>query len=95
MKFPASGGGDTATFSIPPECQTYEPFIAGFTADSHPMFTVDPVSGTMDNRRGGEPTEFTIAAEPNGKSGQIEGCLVVVLPEENEFFHFKIVADSF
>jgi hypothetical protein len=95
MKFAAQGAGDTAIFSIPPEAMTFEPFWAGFTTDSHPMFSVEPVSGTMDNRRGGEATEFTITATPNGANGVFEACLVVVLPEDNEEYHFKITADSY
>ena len=58
------------------------------------MTTKQPQAGRMD-RRGGEPTEFTVSCTPNGKAGTFEGNLVINLPEDNSKICYKITAVSF
>lgn len=44
---------------VKPVCMTFEDFFCGFTADSHPSFSVSPDKGTME-RRNGPPTQLQV-----------------------------------
>ena len=69
---------------VKPVCMTFEDFYCGFTADSHPAFSVSPAKGTME-RRNGPPTPITVHVDPQGASGEIVGHLCFILPEEKDF----------
>ncbi|KAL7503919.1 hypothetical protein ACHAXN_001622 [Cyclotella atomus] len=94
MQVASNSKGGEVLLSVKPVCMGFEDFYAAFTSDSHPSFSVSPVAGRMD-RRGGEPTEFTVSCEPNGKAGTFEGNLVINLPEDNSKICYKITAVSF
>jgi len=70
--------------SVKPVAMTYEPFYCGFTADSHPAFSVSPTSGKME-RRNGDPTQVTVTCTPNGAKGELKATLCFILPEEKMF----------
>ena len=44
---------------VKPVCMTFEDFYCGFTADSHPGFSVSPNKGAME-RRNGPPTHLKV-----------------------------------
>lgn len=94
MQVPASSNGQDLNIEVPPVCMTFEDFFAAFAPGSHPSFTVKPATGRMD-RRGGEPSPFTIRCEPNGQAGSFEGDLVINLPEDNSKICYKIKANCF
>jgi hypothetical protein len=48
---------------------TFEDFYCGFTADSHPAFSVSPTEGKME-RRNGPPTQVKVTVKPSGRSGE-------------------------
>lgn len=77
---------------IMPVCMAYEDFYAGWTADTPPNFSVTPTEGRMD-RRGGDPSIFTVEVKADGKVGQKVGYLCVVLPDEGEQFTVKVTAN--
>jgi len=79
---------------VAPVCMTFEDFFVGFSADSHPSFSVSPVTGRMD-RRGGEPSELKLRCDPAGQAGTFVGNLVINLPEDNSKICYKITAKSF
>ena len=82
------------TIDVRPVAMTYEPFYAGFTADSHPGFTVSPASGKME-RRNGEPTTVTVTINPGNEKGELVGYLCFILPEEKMFStYYEIKCDS-
>ena len=77
-------GGDAKELYIDvrPVCMTFEPFYCGFTADSHPAFSVSPDSGKME-RRNGDPTTVCVTCDPGPNlKGEITGYLCFILPEE-------------
>jgi len=79
---------------VEPVCMTFEVFTCGFTADSHPAFSVTPSSGKME-RRNGPPTQLTIKVNPKGASGDLVGYLCFILPDEKDFSSFyKITVQS-
>lgn len=47
------------TIDVRPVAMTFEEFYCGFTADSHPSFSVTPTTGRME-RRNGPPTQVTV-----------------------------------
>ena len=73
---------------------TFEDYFAGFSADSHPSFSVSPAVGRMD-RRGGELTTLTVACNPQGQAGTFNAGLVINLPEDNSKICYKITANVF
>lgn len=73
---------------------TFEDYFASFSPDSHPCFSVSPITGRMD-RRGGEPTIMTVTMDPRGQAGQLVGHLVINMPEDNSKITYKITAASF
>lgn len=82
------------TIDVRPVAMTFEDYYCGFTADSHPAFSVSPSSGTME-RRNGPPTQVTVTVNPQGKSGDLVGYLCFILPEERAFSTFyKITCAS-
>jgi hypothetical protein len=75
---------------VKPVCMTYEDFYCGFTADSHPGFSVDPIEGQMDKRKG-PPTTVTVTCNPQGRSGELVGYLCFILPDERSMStYYKI-----
>jgi len=79
-------GGDVKDLDIAvrPVAMTFEPFYAGFTANSHPAFSVYPPNGKME-RRNGDPTVLTVTVNPGNEKGEITGYLCCILPEEKMF----------
>jgi len=73
---------------LQPNAITYEDFLAGWTEDSAPGFSIKPEKGTMD-RRGGEETPFTITYTGPQISEAVEATLVVLLPNDNFQWTFK------
>jgi hypothetical protein len=94
MNVASQSSGQEMKIMVNPVCMTFEDFYASFSANSHPSFSVSPVTGRMD-RRGGEPSEFIIKCTPNGKAGNFEGDLVINLPEDNSKICYKIKATCF
>lgn len=79
---------------VKPVCMTFEDFYCGFTADSHPAFSVSPSKGTME-RRNGAPTQITVHCNPQGSSGDLVAHLCFILPEEKDFStYYKITCHS-
>jgi hypothetical protein len=79
---------------VNPVCMTYEDFYCGFTADSHPGFSVTPTSGQMEKRKGA-PTTVTVTCKPNGAHGELVGHLCFILPDEKPFStYYKITCES-
>lgn len=80
--------------AVKPVCMTFEDYYCGFTADSHPSFSVSPDKGVME-RRNGPPTELKVVCNPSGASGELVGYLCVILPEEKDFStYYKITCTS-
>lgn len=94
MNVAASSSGQEMNIDVKPICMTFEDFYAAFSKDSHPCFSVSPVTGRMD-RRGGETTRMTIRCNPNGQAGKFEGNLVINLPEDNSKICYKVTATCF
>jgi len=94
FNIPSTSAGETYDIEVKPVCMTFEDYFAGFSVDSFPGFSVSPATGRMD-RRGGEPTVLTIRIEPEGRSGELTGNLVVNLPEDNSKICYKINVSSF
>jgi hypothetical protein len=94
MNVAASSSGSSLEIAAQSPCMTFEDFYAAFAPGSHPSFSVSPITGRMD-RRGGEPTMFTISCQPNGQAGEFVGDLVINLPEDNSKICYKIKATSF
>lgn len=94
MSVPASSSGQAHELSVAPVCMGFEDYYAGFSADSHPSFSVSPCAGRMD-RRGGQPTELTVFCEPKGQAGDFTGDLVINLPEDNSKICYKVHAKVF
>jgi len=79
---------------VRPVMMTYEEFYCGLTRDSHPSFSVSPVSGKME-KRGGAPTTVTVTCKPNGASGELCAWLCFILPDEKAFStYYKITAKA-
>ena len=89
----STGTGEGMTIEVKPVCMTFEDYYAAFSKDSHPSLSVSPAVGRMD-RRGAETTLLDIKCAPNGVSGNLEGDLVINLPEDNSKICFKIIAKS-
>ncbi|CAJ1953692.1 unnamed protein product [Cylindrotheca closterium] len=89
----STGTGEGMTIEVKPVCMTFEDYYAAFSKDSHPSLSVSPAVGRMD-RRGGETTLLDITCAPNGVAGNLEGDLVINLPEDNSKICFKITARS-
>lgn len=89
----STGTGEGMTIEVKPVCMTFEDYFAAFSKDSHPSLSVSPAIGRMD-RRGGETTLLDITCTPNGIAGNLEGDLVINLPEDNSKICFKITAKS-
>jgi len=88
-----SSGQSQLTIAVQSPCMTFEDFYAAFSPDSNRAFKVTPATGRMD-RRNGEPSEFTIICEPSGQAGNLEGSLVINLPDDNTKMTYKITAYS-
>lgn len=73
----------------------YEDYYASFTKDSHPSFSVKPVTGRMD-RRGGEATYLDVVCDPRGHSAApgstFQGTLVVNIPEDGSKLTYTFTA---
>lgn len=69
-------GRGGATVEIRNEFSTYSDFVAGFVAGSHPAFSVDPTTGTL-NRRAGDPQEFVVKFQPTAYADSFDATLVV------------------
>jgi len=93
MQCGANGSGVEVSVDVKPVCMGFEDYYAGFSADSHPSFSVSPVAGRMD-RRGGETTELIVACKPKGASGTLTGDLVINLPEDDSSIHYKVTCKS-
>jgi hypothetical protein len=94
MQVAGSGSAGRLDIMVKPVCMTFEDYYAGFSPDSHPAFSVAPVTGRMD-RRGGEASPMTIICDPKGQSGTLTGSLVINLPEDNSKICFKVTAQCF
>ena len=58
--FTASTDDKELVIEVDPVCMTFEDYYCGFTADSHPAFSiVGPSKGKME-RRNGAPTAVTV-----------------------------------
>jgi hypothetical protein len=80
--------------AVKPVCMTFEDFYCGFTADSHPSFSVTPTTGKME-RRNGPPTTVKVTCNPQGAAGDLVGHLCFILPEEKDFStYYKITCTS-
>uniref|UniRef100_A0A7S1ZF96 Uncharacterized protein n=1 Tax=Ditylum brightwellii TaxID=49249 RepID=A0A7S1ZF96_9STRA len=90
----AATSGAEYELAVAPVCMTFEDYFAAFAPGSHPSFSVEPATGRMD-RRGGEPSFMTIRCVPEGRAGQLEGDLVINLPEDNSKICYKVIATSF
>lgn len=88
-----SSGQSALNIAVQSPCMTFEDFYAAFSPDSNTAFRVTPATGRMD-RRNGEPSEFTIVCEPGGQAGNLEGNLVINLPDDNTKMTYKITAQS-
>lgn len=89
LKWSAAFGNAQSSFEIEPNSMTFEDFVAGFTDDTPPGWSVEPKSGTLD-RRGGKSQEFTVTYGGMGApSGPTPGTLVVVLPNDNFSWTYK------
>lgn len=86
--------GGSHDVAVKPVCMTFEDYFAAFSPDSHPSLSVSPAIGRMD-RRGGEPSMMTVRCDPQGASGNLEGNLVINLPEDNSKICYKVVVSSF
>ena len=86
--------GGVLSIEVKPVCMTFEDYYASFSADSHPSFSVSPVTGRMD-RRGGEPSMMEIECRPSGQAGELVGDLVINLPEDNSKICYKVTCTSF
>lgn len=92
--FVDSTGVKDFVIDVKPVCMTFENFVCGFTADSHPAFTCSPDTGKME-RRNGPPTAITVHINPAGASGDLVGYLCFILPDEQDFSSFyKITCAS-
>lgn len=82
-------------FDVRPMMNTFEEFIVGLTADSHPSFTLtSEFEGTMA-RRGGEPTEVAVKCDPGGQAGEFVAYVAFMLPEEKPFStYYKITCTA-
>lgn len=89
----ASSAQAAQEIKVSSPCMTFEDFYASFSPDSHPSFSVEPITGRMD-RRGGEPTAFIVKCEPAGASGELSGNLVINLPEDNTKMTYKFTVTS-
>lgn len=90
----STGAAKDMTIDVRPVAMTFEEFYCGFTADSHPAFSVSPTSGKME-RRNGPPTTVTVTVNPQGASGELVGHLCFILPEEKMFStYYKITCQS-
>jgi hypothetical protein len=79
---------------VAPVCMTFEDYFAAFSPDSHPSFSVSPVTGRMD-RRGGEKTVLSVTCNPNGQAGEFVGNLVINLPEDNSNICYRVKAKCY
>lgn len=92
--FTDSTGTKDLVVEVRPVAMTFEDFYCGFSADSHPSFSVSPSSGKME-RRGGDPTKVVVTCNPKGASGELVGYLCFILPEEKAFStYYKITCQS-
>ncbi|GKZ00678.1 hypothetical protein MPSEU_001019900 [Mayamaea pseudoterrestris] len=94
MDVASSSTGKTVPLEVAPVCMTFEDYFAAFSPDSHPSFSVAPVTGRMD-RRGGEKTVLSVTCNPNGQAGEFAGNLVINLPEDNSKICYKIIAKCY
>eukprot|EP00548_Thalassiothrix_antarctica_P008285 CAMPEP_0194130058 /NCGR_PEP_ID=MMETSP0152-20130528/1216_1 /TAXON_ID=1049557 /ORGANISM="Thalassiothrix antarctica, Strain L6-D1" /LENGTH=174 /DNA_ID=CAMNT_0038824479 /DNA_START=226 /DNA_END=750 /DNA_ORIENTATION=- len=91
----STSGGMDYDIQVKPVCMTFEDFFAAFSPDSNPSFSVTPATGRMDRRSGGELTELVVHCDPKGQSGNLEGNLVVNLPDDNSKICIKVTVASF
>lgn len=83
--FTIQGNAKDLAIEVKPVAMTFEPFYCGFTADSHPAFSVSPGSGKME-RRNGDPTSITVTCNPGENvKGELKATLCFILPEEKAF----------
>jgi len=87
LKYNTVAGTGSVIF-LQPNAMTYEDFLAGWTKDSAPGFSIKPDKGTMD-RRGGEETPLTITYTGPQPSEEVYATLVVLLPNDNFQWTFK------
>jgi hypothetical protein len=94
MQVSRTSSGEAFTIEVKPYCMGFEDYFAGFTADSHPSFSVSPNAGRLD-RRGGESTFLELICDPRGyeMSGVWEANLVINVPEDESQLTYKIVAN--
>jgi len=87
----ASTEQGTYTVEVKPVCMTFEDYYCGFTADSHPSFSITGgAKGSME-RRNGEPTQVQITCNPQGESGELVAHLCFILPDERDFSTFYTI----
>ena len=67
-------------------------YYCGWTADTHPSFSVAPMTGRMDHR-GGEPTTLKVTCATS-QPGVFVGTLCMVLPDDDEQFTYKITCTA-
>eukprot|EP00277_Geminigera_cryophila_P011624 CAMPEP_0179437222 /NCGR_PEP_ID=MMETSP0799-20121207/21157_1 /TAXON_ID=46947 /ORGANISM="Geminigera cryophila, Strain CCMP2564" /LENGTH=267 /DNA_ID=CAMNT_0021218027 /DNA_START=8 /DNA_END=811 /DNA_ORIENTATION=+ len=77
-----------SSFQVEPNSMTYEDFVAGFTDDTPPGWSVEPTEGTIE-RRGGAPQPFTVKYAGGQPDGPTPGTLVIVLPDDNFSWTYK------
>eukprot|EP00188_Purpureofilum_apyrenoidigerum_P000214 Plantae.Rhodophyta-Purpureofilum_apyrenoidigerum.ctg10856.p1 GENE.Plantae.Rhodophyta-Purpureofilum_apyrenoidigerum.ctg10856~~Plantae.Rhodophyta-Purpureofilum_apyrenoidigerum.ctg10856.p1 ORF type:complete len:343 (-),score=53.23 Plantae.Rhodophyta-Purpureofilum_apyrenoidigerum.ctg10856:139-1167(-) len=69
----------------------FMPFRVGFTSDSHPFFSVEPTSGTME-RSSGNPTDLIVRFSPKSLEGD---CRATLIFETEEFkFVYKFIGHT-
>lgn len=88
----ASSVGAEHVFDVKPVCMTFEDYYCGWTADTHPSFSVAPMTGRMD-RRGGEPTTLKVTCATS-QPGVFVGTLCMVLPDDDEQFTYKVTCTA-
>jgi len=66
---------------------TFLPYRCVFTGDSHPAFTVEPASGTME-RRTGKPVQVLVRFKPTEMVGGATATLVFETEEFRNIYRF-------
>jgi len=88
LPYNVANNGAVSSFEVEPNSMTYEDFVAGFTADTPPGWSVEPTEGTIE-RRGGVPQQFTVKYAGGQPDAPTPGTLVVVLPNDNFSWTYK------
>lgn len=92
LVYNSATGCAESSFDVEPNSMTFEDFVAGFTDDTGPGWSVEPREGTIE-RRGGAPQRFTVKYSGLGApASPTPGTLVIVLPNDNFSWTYKFQA---